>query len=491
MSQTFEFTNRSEAAAFNQIFERRPLWAAVGLSAGPSVPLVSWLGAGSLTDPIMVDDAVGGRNRRRAATDEVSVTYYKSASTSYPSGSAPNPANGYWGIADVFNTGCADNYFINDDGNYGFYNSSQSLNTLISSGCIVGERDFRQYFNLCCHHANVPGSLALLRMGALDVEAAANADAGQNISLANYGIASPCRGGVSYNRRTGKLAIIEVSGTSKSTTLLDYKLHYFDLSSFLKVGAKTTSAALKAAMDAAYATRDDAVVAKRLYVAHSFKLTAPDAIYIETNQTSDNSPTRNARIVLCDDDSLWMGMPAATATVSTSQGAIWRLDNGGVPMALGGSITPSLLAGYAGNAIQAPSGGRYGLRHMNSDDHSYVALFQQHYQYLSGIIAYFLPTRSARATGVDVATPYALTSTDPSFGYGIAPSGKSGFILSDGNNSDGGAGVRVAPVNIPGDSKSPNLVTLTYRTAFGIFPTPNASTAYQAGFVCKVQPTYE
>lgn len=462
---------------FSDLYAQRPVWAiaSTGSTASMNAPVLSLFGEQNPYNPLNVEFPGNSKTRSRNFQDEMSNSNFCFAGNASSAGTSESwtPTAGKFGIGVSTQTGCLNNFEAFDNGNYGWYHADNSgANTLASaSGIIVGESNWRQTYDLIL---NATGQLFKEEIGGAYVNATqgnrpfvnmATEMGTQFVSTGVFGW-----GQISHNRNTGRMMIAQPNGGVAGTSLT-FRLHFFDLQ--LKIGRATTIAQIKAAMQACTAPASG----RYRYV---------DVVFSNTRCYWTNNTTYEAvdsQFVLCDNDEVWMFKSADCASTATNYGnALFRVNlTGGTWLA--GTFAATFVTGFAGANQYGLTGGghQYGVRHMNSDDNSVIALYQHYTYYNGGYHVAYVSTKNAAATSFNYSVDDSYTQVT------IAPSGGPNFVFCNGSYNNDSYGPRIGFVD------NQTLAGTAIVPSFNgyMYPAYSSSTCYGGNMVLKIQPTTE
>ena len=468
--------------SFNDIYLERPVWAlaSTGTTGSMQQPVVALYGERNPYTPLSVEYSGNAKSRARAFQDEnanSNFTFYGNASG--PSATTGlSPTSGIMGINTIATqTACLANFECFDNGSYGWYSASNAdaYSLADRAGIVVGESNWRQMYDLVLTEA---GSLYKDVLGGVYGYVTGANRPSINLALAatlggSYAPgASWGRGQIAHNRNTGRLLVVQpVSGVN--STSLTFKFHLFDLR--LKIGA-TSIADIKAAMT------DCTAAGSGRYRVFDITLSSA-AIYYNTPTTYDIA---NTMFVLCDDDSIWAFKEANSATAGQSHNVLWSITHT-LDWLTGAYTGTAVLQQSTTTAYGSSNGPEYGPRHMNSDDNSVIALYQQNYYYCVGANIAFVSTKAAGANKYNQFTG----NTNTNF-YSIAPTGGPNFAMTRAGTATSidhnGPGAFIAHLDntvLAAAAHNPSFIGYMH-------PSMNRSTCYGVGdIVLKVQPTSE
>ncbi|MFK3740986.1 hypothetical protein [Massilia sp. TN1-12] len=470
-------------ATFSDLYPNRPVWALVstGTTSSLNSPVYSTYGEQSNYAPLNVEFPGTAKSRARNFQDEMANSAYTFSGTTAAltlTGVVSFNA-GMLGICQTgTQTGCLANFEAYDNGNYGWYSSgnSSAFQLATDSGTIVGESNWRQCYDLLLTstgkiYKDEIGGVSTTATGGnrpfIDLENSAIPN------FVKYGTNSWGRGQIAHNRNTGRLLVAQpIGGTSG--TKITFRLHLFDLQN--KISRNTTIAQLKQWMT------DATVAGANRYRYVDVDLASPQCYYGGTAITHDCADTQFA---LCDNDEIW-------AFKSSDNASIGQNTYGNVLFSINLTNGTWLTGTYAATARVNYSGtgnaglqfnAYYGARHMNSDDNSVIAFYQQAYYYVCGYSLAMVSTKSAGAQD------YNYGSNNTGAMFSIAPAGGPNFVMSSAStaNSDG-----IGPVIGFLNNETLAATAVTPSFVGYMWPGYNRSTCYgTADIVCKVQPTTE
>lgn len=433
-----------------------------------------------------------GRNRL-TNIDEVIQSYYFSPSSGTQTSSENwSPQSGYVGAPYNCQTGSMLHFYAYDNGNWGNACQNNGYTNKIHrhSGVIIGEATWNQTFGFCAYN----GKIMKVPLGTFDntiTNPTANNDyfwansgvrtgaqwsvtSGVGLALGDanltsagstiYNDASAYRnnGMIGHNRNNGKMVYLE--GT---TSTGQFKLHVINLQN--KIGAATTNTQILTWINAAVAAGTS------MYNVYTITLPSWSTSYT-TSQTN-----QQLKPILCDDGTMWIvGWDHSNGSSGTLR--LYKCTD----TAAYATWTQVSTMGQT-TTYDCGSADYYGIRHMNSDDNSRVAVYVPYYYYHGGIHAFIVDTKTAVLSGTDVKW-CQFAQSDSNGGYHIVPSGGPNFAIHQTyNNADGGVGAQWMNLYLPtltGDSK-------TYVASANYMPTYNQSTCYQGWIAVKVLPTLE
>lgn len=490
------FTNPDQL--YNGFYPKRPVWGIIATtnSTTPSATnnFFYTFNRQNPFTPQSFDYMAGSSNPnialgRRIGQDEVSVSsyYFSGNSGTQMSSQSWSPTSSYYGCQNISQTGANFYFDANDTGWSQFYDTNQRGLVFPTSGVVIGEPNFNQTFDLIAFNGRImkipigvsqryvdtPNVNSDFFFASTQVYVGEGSPSGTGAGLgvstmtsnATTGTDSNARrnrGMICHNRRTGKLAYLEATSTNYV-----YRLHIVDLQ--FQIGQSTTTAQILAGIDAAVAAGGARY--------NFYTLTFPSM-----NQAVSQLQMQMARLVLCDDNTLWVHFWDKDNSSSSGVDRLYRCTNTATyaPLQVG---TQNTTTSYGIN-----DGVQYGNRHMNSDDNSRVAFYNPYFYYCAGINAFIVNTYTAATAGSQVQW-MGYTQQTSSGCWPIVPTGGNGFFVGDPvTNQDGGSGVRGQFFNttvLAGQTQS-----FQESTRY-MLPTINQSTAYQSWAPVKVQPTLE
>jgi hypothetical protein len=429
---------------------------------------------------------------RRIGSSETSTSYYYAGSSGSQIGSSSwSPTQGFIGCQNIGQTGANISFDANDTGYSHFYRTDfHSGLTYTVSGVVIGEPNWNQTFDLIAwdgkimklpigvsqRYIDTPSTNADFFFASQQVYAGVGLPTGVGGGLGSSGMTSDAttgsnanarrnRGMICHNRRSGKLAYMEATSTTGQ-----YRLHIIDIRN--KIGADTTTQEILEWINAAVSAGSSRY--------NFYTLNFP------VSQPMSQLQMQQVRLVLCDDDTLWVRFWDKDDSSNGGFNRLYRCTNTSTYAPVQVS-TQSTTTSYG-----LSQGNQYGQRHMNSDDNSRVAIYNPYYYYLSGINCHIVNTYTA----VDVSTTtgtrtqwMGFADTSSTGGYPLVPTGGNGFFVGrHWNNADGATGIDGQYFNttvLAGQTMSYTSNTLQ------MLPTINQSTSYQAWVPIKVQPTLE
>jgi hypothetical protein len=411
-------------------------------------------------------------------TDEASNSNYVIAGTSTAgvTGAAFGPQSGMWGVTCFANTSCLAHYYANT-AEYGYHNGNDAADAIRYSSTVTPLAAKNQDYELIVRDGYL--KIAPLGMVAgIHVPDPTSATATELLGKGAYvnlltipGFAAAVNavnlnsGMASYNASTGILAVMFRTGT----TGMDYRLHTFNIG-IDKLSRDTTQAQLLALLTAA--------------MSGSYKYT--DLTFAGATRVTAQLNLTALQLFVCNDNTMWF---VHTDSPETTSGTValraYALTTPVTSASLETSYTLTAVNAVNGAAAHYSlnSGSMYKSRHMLSHDNSYVAVYTHYSQYHSGMIGFYLPMKSAVTS---TSTPYSVVSyADAAYGFSIAPSGGSEFVLSRGINKDGGGSLWFYDPAVNKNSYTcASLPNNTFNA--GAYPQISSSTMYQAQFVNKV-----
>lgn len=482
---------------YSGYFPNRPVWGILATTNG-STPNSSnnffyTFGRRNYMVPQSLDFMSGSSQAnvlagRFTPNNEVNASYYYSGnSSSQTTTNSFSPSSGFIGCCNISQTG-ADVYFdAMDTGYAAHYFTSNRSTVLVSSGVVIGEPNWNQTFDLVAYD----GKIMKLPIGSVNtmvttpnsnpdffyvspqIYAAYGSPSGASAGLgvasmttdpntAGSSTARRNRGMICHNRRTGKMAYLEAT-----TTTGRYRLHIIDLRN--KIGQSTTTQQILTWINEAVAAGTSRY--------NFYTLDFPSI-----SNPSTQLSMEQARLVLCDDDTLWVGIFDKDDSSSSGTTDLFRCTNTT-------TYAPTLLSAISTTtAFGIGSGEQYGYRHMNSDDNSRVALYSPYYFYLVGINCHIVNTYTAVTSGTT--TQWMSFSQQVSTGaFPIVAVGDQNFFVGNtSQNQDGGFGVAGMFFNT--STLRGQAISFSNNTAY-MLPTVNQSTSYQSWVPIKVQPTQE
>lgn len=489
------FTNPGQL--YNGFYPKRPVWGIIATTNGTAPSTTNnFFYTFSRQNPFTPQsfDYMSGSSQanvalgRRIAQDEISVSgYYFAGNTSTQQTSQSwSPSGSFYGCQNISQTGANFYFDANDTGWSQFYDTTQRGLVFPTSGVVIGEPNWNQTFDLIAwdgrimkipigvsqRYVDTPNVNSDFFFASTQVYTGAGSPTGTGAGIGVSTMTSDAttgsnanarrnRGMICHNRRTGKLAYLEATGTN-----FVYRLHIVDLQN--QIGQSTTNAQILGWIDAAVA----AGAARYKF----YTLTFPSM-----SQSVTQLQMQMARLVLCDDDTLWVHFWDKDNSSTGGTDRLYRCTNTATyaPVQV---TTQSTTTSYGIN-----DGVQYGNRHMNSDDNSRVALYNVWSQYLTGINAFIVNTYTAVTVGAQVQWMGYANQTGTG-AFPIVPTGGKGFFVGDPVANQDGAGVRGQFFNTT--VLAGQTLSFQESTRF-MLPTINQSTAYQSWAPVKVQPTLE
>lgn len=488
------FTNPGQL--YNGFYPKRPVWGILATTNGSTPNTTNnFFYTFAKSAPLLPQsfDYMAGSSQpnvalgRRIGVNEVNSSFYFAGSTSQLTSQTYSPTASFIGCQNVAQTGANIYFDAYDTGLSQFYNTSARNTVFVSSGVVIGEPNWNQTFDLVAYDGKIM-KLPLNAQSTWVTTPNINADFffASNAVYAGYGsptgtsaglgVASMTsdattgsnasarrnRGMICHNRRSGKLAYLEATTTTHA-----YRLHIVDLQN--KIGAATTTQEILTWINAAVA-------------AGSSRYNFYDITFPSMTQNYLRLQMEMGRLVLCDDDTLWVHFWDKPASSTSGPDRLYRCTDTA-------TYTPALVDSQNTTTSHGiESGEVYGSRHMNSDDNSRVAIYNVYSQYLAGINAFIVNTYTAVAAGANEQwMGYAVqTSTGA---YPIVPVGGNAFFAGDITaNQDGASGARGHYFNTAVLSGQTQSFSLSVNNSL---PTISQSTAYQSWVPIKIQPTLE
>jgi hypothetical protein len=494
----------NNAPLYKGIYPKRPIWGVYSGGTGTAPSATNGFFYTFSDNPYVFQSMdynpgssqanVGmGRNRLTNADEVVSSGgYFAPSAGTQTSSENYSPVSGYVGVPYVCQTGSLANFYAYDNGNWGHAYHSANTSSAIHryAGVIIGESTWNQTFGFCAYN----GKLMKVPLGIFDniiTTPATNNDffwansairTGSNWSITSgsglglgdatltsagstiYNDSSAYRnnGMLCHNRNNTKLAYLE--GT---TSTGQFKLHIINLQN--KIGQNTTNSQILSWITTA--------VAGGTSLYNVYTITLPSW----SNAYTGGQSMQQLKPILCDDGTMWIvGWDHTNGSSGTLR--LYKCTD----TAAYATWTQVSTMGQT-TSYDSGSGNYYGIRHMNSDDNSRVAVYVPYYYYHGGIHAFIVDTRTAVTSGTDVKW-CQFAQSDSNGGYFIVPTGGPNFSIHQTyNNADGGSGAQWMQLSLStliGDSK-------TYTLTANYQPTYNQSTSYQGWLPVKVLPTDE
>ena len=490
------------ASAYNGHYPDRPVWGYVALPVDTSPTTTNnfftTFSAKNISVPMTCDYGPGssqgnvGAPRAVAGYGETGVSQYpRASSTTQTTSESLGPTSSYFGCPYAWQTACGAYVDSNDNGYWSYGHSTGAWITKRHGGIVVGESRFNQTYDLLAYngkifkfpvqnvkqqsmitssgqtrdffhvssqmYAAIYGSPAVTSdaygIGVSSLTTSTNTSGDTNYRYRNYGM-------VCHNRNTNKLAYVENTGQAT------YRVHILDLQN--KIGKTTTVTQLKTWFDAAIA-------------AGSSRYNYYDITLPSWNNSYSEESHQQIKWVLCDDNTMWaIGQDISEGStaylrlyrcIDTTSYATWTLLS-----------TLTTTTNYS--TAQGP---QYGITHMNSDDNSRIAVWIPYYYYHSGMECFIVDTRTAYPSGDNVRWESYEYQSSSGFAPFVPCGGPNFFTGNISSNSDG-PGVYGQFMNykiLRGIKRSHSAYT-TYALT-----TLNQSTAYQAWYPFKIQPTKE
>lgn len=461
---------------FNRSYDKRPVWGIASSSAASAVLLNTFAADNPFVYQSFEYSAAGAANPRnskvQSQTTEISQNSYFLGATTQPTTGGISPTIGAFGVSCFGQTAAVANFDALDNGTFGFYNGGLCADNLNYGAVVTGEKSFAQSFEL---YAAGIGTASTVNMTLAPIGGAfayvtdptANSQMFNVKAMSGFQAANTSGkniGMMAHNRNTGKLALIERSATSgnENAGAQTYRLHLFNLHH--KIGMATQTSDLQNWIGAAIATGGAD------YKTFDFTLGA-------SLTTASYEESCKLKVVLCDDDTLWL-VENANLGGSSNAMQLWRIltDGSGnyvAPAQVATSAAMSVTYGFDANAY-------YGMRHMNSDDNTRVFVYAPNYYYIGGINGFVLGTDTATGNN------YLNYSYSNSTSTSIAPAGGKLFVICNSGSNQDGAGPRVSFLDttvLNGAAKGGGTF------AAGLYPSLATSTWYGGVMTLKIQPT--
>jgi len=273
-------------------------------------------------------------------------------------------------------------------------------------------------------------------------------------------------GQMSYNRKTNTFAFLYNTADAATNTK---KMHIIKMLPGFSVTPFTTGQQIAIAM----------ANAKDMGRYASYTVSLPSW----HNRTT--APGRNGgRFVICDDDTAWFVNEQATNNGSDSM-HLYKI----VKNSTGGYIATSIRSFTTNAQYNSLANSHYAIRHLNSDDNKFIAIFSHFYSYQSGCNLFLVPVDSAFAPAIS-----SSSYQDAATGAGsrtIAPMGGSNFVFCNSSMNNDSYGPHISYIR-PTDKGTGENGTLALRHAGQCaYPAITTSTNYQSNFVFKVMPVTE
>lgn len=460
-------SNAKKAYWQNEGYTESPVWEYLTLNG--TTPWRAVYGALDSVNPMeltTLGSMAGTRTRGwlRNNDEVVNSGWYLNGSSTAAgtTTNAWNPTSGYWGI-NCFSNGATCAHWYSSVREYGFINGGDAAQVMRRSTPVILPAVENHNFELITNNYAVSihpvGASWAVHAGSsafpsVDLSALAGFTAGASQQSTNHGMAC-------YNARSGVYAAMYRLGTTGST----YRLHLFPVGKGLRKA--TAHAELLAAFQASMA---------------GYKFV--DITLSGVTNANTQADRYAHKLVLCDDHTLWIVVNDTNNTTSGAQGLrVFR-----VTSSVMGDMSEQTLTQYVQSATHGAHYGAgnnvyYDTRYMFSYDNSVMAVYTHYYYYGAGAVGRFLPTDSVLNGRIGCR---GFSYADTSYGYGIAPSGGSSFVLSSGHNKDSASNNLwfLDPAN------SPLAVTgtdTTTRLVQGAYPQFAGSTWYQGQVVNKIQ----
>ena len=475
----------SQKLGSQNTFPNRPVWAVFSSNgSSPGSQLVAWYGADNPFNPMAFESSSSGSTSRllggRNIQDEVAGTYYLSG-TSASTSSTFAPNSGGIGVNCFGQTACLANVDFNAYGDWGFYNATQAFEIVSNSGVVVGEKSWNQLFDLLA----INGKVGLQAAGGFSEAFKSTFQNQSAFYMGNYAAflgggtnesaiggtalittaataAAPSNfGSIGYNRNTKRLVYIEKVGT----TIGAYQIHVFETG--LQISSTTSSYDLKNAVDAAISAGVSGYKTGTLALGSMSYGGSAAAV----------SSIANLKVIPCDDGTIWVAVLDANDASSATALRFYSVSISG------STFTATSRGSAAANAYGSgySTAWAYGIRHMNSDDNSRVAVYAPSSGAQGGVAMAVLSTASSGANDW-------LTLTSPT-SISIAPKGGTDFVLANlSANADSGAGTQIAFLDC---SRLAGRAVSGFNASVGQYPSVNISTSYFGAIAVKVQPVKE
>lgn len=465
----------SQGQAFNDLYGQRPVWAIASNPAGSAFnsPMVALFNELNPYVPMSVEFQGAPRSKSRNFSDEfqnASYSFYGNGTGSaYVSSNSFSPTSGYFGAYVSANTGCLNNFDIHDNGTYGYYHAQGGAHTLAQMSVpVVGEANWRQCYDLLLTNS---GAIYKEEIGGIYATASAGGRPSIDLNAISGFVSAGSglwnAGQMAHNRNSKKLLVVQPK-TGSNGSSLTFRLHILDLQN--KIGRATTTAELKQWITDACANGSNR------YKYHDVVFSSSHCYFSATNSYD----MLGTRFVLCDNDEVWAFKSSDSAQTSTYN-VLWRV-NLSAGTYLTGTYTATVTVTYTGSSQYGVyQGPMYGVRHMNADDNSRIALYQPYHQYGAGLNMAIVSTKSAGANDFRY-----VNYQDTSYGYTVAPSGGPNFVLCGTQNTDS-TGPYIGFLDAQTlEGNSISLATHPY-----LWPSVGGSTNLGGVMVLKVQPTTE
>jgi hypothetical protein len=470
------FTYEPYKNNYNGMYSARPVWAAVSNSATTPLvdPVVATYGAANPYIPLNVEGTGSFISKNRTFTDEMTYLGYAfCGTTSATATQAFSPQTGLFGIGGSTQTRGLNNFDIADNGDYGYYNAvtAHAVTVAMESGVVVGESNWRQCYDLILTNGGLiykePIGSGLI--GAVDGNRPMInlLSMGNFISTGYWGY-----GYISHNRNTGHLLIVQpITGSSGSYA--EFRFHIFNLQN--KISVDTTIAELESWIGTALDSP----------LTYNYHDVTMDSATWYVNGMSEYD-IFYSRFVLCNNDEVWMFKSSSSVeTGNTYCNALFAVNLTGGTFVTG-TYTATQLATFPWTNVYGWDQSVYGgVRHMNSDDNTVVALYQNNYYYLAGINIAMVSTANAAATSFNYSDN--LQGIAGYSVFTIAPCGGPNFVLGYSGSNVVDAGHTIAFF----DNQVLSAASIVPVFSTCLWPAYGTPACYQGTMVIKVQPTTE
>ena len=480
---------------YNGYYPKRPIWGVIATTNAVAPSSTNFFyytfNKDSRFVPQSFDFGNGGSQsnnalgRLQGVTEISASSYYLAGNASAQLGTNTwSPSASWVGTPNVSQVGAQYNFDAFDTGTGMFFGSTFCTAPILSAGVVIGEPNWNQTFNLVAYD----GKIAKIPLGSpstMLTNNAVNSDVFYASSQMFAALGSPAgtlgaaslttlaatsgnasarrnRGMICHNRRTGTLAYLE-----HTTTLANYRLHIIDLQN--KIGQNTTNQEILNWINSAVA-------------AGSSRYNFYDITLPSMSAAAASNQLQQAKIILCDDNTLWISVWDKANSSNGGSQRLYRCTNTS-------TYAPTLVVSNAStSAFGWDSGEQYGMRHMNSDDNSRVAVYTPYYYYLAGIQCHVMNTYTANASGSDLRY-LAFTEASSTDGNMVVPVGGPDFMVCRSHaNADGGQGMAMS--NLSGSVLAGQSLSWTSVGSY-LYPSISQSTSFGGVLPLKVLPTQE
>lgn len=456
-------------------FDKRPVWGVWSCNAASAASYVYLYGEDNPHIAIGAIDIASDNNanvganqslRQGASSESANTGWYPAGNTGTQLSTQPwSPSSSWFGVTCNSQTS---NFFYAygfQNGSFG-YEGTQSTQSNIQqyAATQVMSQWEQQIYDIVLNSSN---AIQVYPIGATNwSEVDWSYTRGVVTSILDVTRHQSTYGLMSYNRRTNTIAFLYNTADATTNTK---KMHIFKMLAGFTVTPFTTGKQIA-----------DALAASKLAGGYSFF----DISLPSWHNGTSNASRHGGRFVICDDDTAWF-VSEQQSNSSSGSNLLYKIVKNGT----GGYTATQLRSMSTNSHYNSDNSSHYAIRHTNSDDNKYIAIYAHYYYYLSGINLFIVPTDSAASPVVS--SSYYQDAATSAGSRTIAPMGGSNFVICNSSYNHDSYGAYISYIRPEDKSAGENGLLVLRHAGQLAYPGYSTSTNYQANFVFKVMPVTE